>query len=48
MFQFRILYGQAWTIDKEDRGRLDAVEIWMWRKMTKKRRVNEERKEKVL
>lgn len=44
-----LLYGsETWTIDKRDRARLEAVEMWLWRKMTKTRWVDRKTNERVL
>ncbi|KAI5695438.1 hypothetical protein M8J77_005016 [Diaphorina citri] len=42
-------YGsETWTIEKKDRARLEAAEMWMWRRMTKTRWIEKKSNERVL
>jgi hypothetical protein len=44
-----LLYGcETWTIRKNEKDRLEAMEMWIWRKMSKITWVNRKTKERVL
>ncbi|KAI5717312.1 hypothetical protein M8J77_003669 [Diaphorina citri] len=44
-----LTYGsETWTIDKRDRMRLEATEMWMWRRMTKTSWIEKKSNERLL
>ena len=44
-----LLYGcETWTIGKYERNRLEAMEMWLWRKMTRTRWIERKRNETIL
>jgi hypothetical protein len=44
-----LLYtSKIWTIEKKDRARIEAAEMWMWRRMTKTRWIDKKSNKKVL